>query len=206
MKRNLGFTLVELMVALVIGLLVVAGAIQLFVMTKRTFNEMEGLSTRQESLRYVSDVVSADIRTASSVSLLSDPALLPVNCNPGDDSAGGSEVLEMRYDQGADDRYSRVNDPYCATPDMPLRRVRYFLNEVDDDGRGVVRGCYTCGESEEEKSPVMTLLTGVNIGAGVIVNGVYQVFIRLDGESDEFSFMSVRREKVVCELSPDIDC
>lgn len=65
-KRCQGFSLVELMVALVIGLIIVLGAGQLFISSKRTYGQMEELATRQHNLRALYDFISLDVRTASS--------------------------------------------------------------------------------------------------------------------------------------------
>ena len=46
-----GFSLVELMIALVIGLLILLGAGQLFVMSKQSYDQMAALAMRQQSIR-----------------------------------------------------------------------------------------------------------------------------------------------------------
>ena len=64
MKKNFtslqqGFTLVELMVALVLGLLVTAAAIQLFITGQMSLNTQKGMADLQESgnfgLRYITN-------------------------------------------------------------------------------------------------------------------------------------------------------
>ncbi|MBB3185466.1 prepilin-type N-terminal cleavage/methylation domain-containing protein [Halomonas fontilapidosi] len=60
-----GFSLVELMIALVIGLLVTLGAFQLFLAGKKSFDHELALAERQSSLRFLVDTISYDIRSAS---------------------------------------------------------------------------------------------------------------------------------------------
>lgn len=62
-----GFSLVELMVALVIGLLVVFGASSIFVSMKGSFNRLGGLADRQEAIRYISDSIMMDVRVSDEV-------------------------------------------------------------------------------------------------------------------------------------------
>ena len=63
-KKQSGFTIVELMVALVLGLILLAGIIQIYLSTKRTHNITEGLSRLQESTRFSLDMMARDIRMA----------------------------------------------------------------------------------------------------------------------------------------------
>ncbi|HEY9816904.1 MAG TPA: prepilin-type N-terminal cleavage/methylation domain-containing protein, partial [Candidatus Obscuribacterales bacterium] len=60
-----GFSLVELMVALVISLLITLGAFQLFLVGKKSFDHELALAERQSSLRFLVDSISYDIRSAS---------------------------------------------------------------------------------------------------------------------------------------------
>jgi prepilin-type N-terminal cleavage/methylation domain-containing protein len=198
MKRKCaGFTLVELMVALVIGLLVMAGAIQLFVMTKRTFSEMEGLAARQEAMRFVSDVLSVDIRTASSMSI---GGFTPCS-DPDADPVSGMRLL---YNS---DRNPRPSDPYCAAGH--LREVRYFSGNTDQ-----LSFCYICGAGSPEvvtSSSIEVLQEGVSVQfsedkvAGnpvqLVLVGVNMTFAPLPGsnelEGPSFSFSASNRERAV---------
>lgn len=121
-----GFTLVELMVALVIGLLIVFGASQLFVTSKVSFNRMELLSERQESLRYFVDVISLDIRS-SGVENISDD-------NP--------KELELGYT-------TRTDDPYCISGGS-LVEVKYHYSGGD------ILFDYNCGSGWVGAQPIVS--------------------------------------------------
>jgi type IV pilus assembly protein PilW len=62
--RTAGFSLVELLVAVLIGLLVVAGLINLFVANKRAFQVQSGNNFLQENLRIASDRIGWSLRMA----------------------------------------------------------------------------------------------------------------------------------------------
>ncbi len=64
LSRQLGFTLVELMVALVVGLMVMLGVGQLFVQSKRTAAVQEELARLQEGGRYALQLLRQDIQRA----------------------------------------------------------------------------------------------------------------------------------------------
>lgn len=59
-----GFSLVELMVALLISLFLIAGVIQVFLGSKQTYTLNEGVARLQENVRYAFDRISADLSAA----------------------------------------------------------------------------------------------------------------------------------------------
>jgi len=61
-NRQNGFSLIELMLALALGLVVTAGIVQLFVGNNRTNQLITGQSRLQESARYALDFVSRSVR------------------------------------------------------------------------------------------------------------------------------------------------
>ncbi|AJY49406.1 PilW family protein [Halomonas sp. KO116] len=62
MNKQQGFTLVELMVAMVIGSVIILGAGQLFLTTFQTFKKVDELSRKQESLIFIAQKVTSEIR------------------------------------------------------------------------------------------------------------------------------------------------
>ena len=63
-RRQRGVTLVELMIAMVLGLLVTGGVIQVFVANRTTYAFNEGLSRLQENGRFALDTLAYRIRLA----------------------------------------------------------------------------------------------------------------------------------------------
>jgi len=61
-QRQSGFSLVELMVAMVIGLVIILGAGQLFLNGFQSFRQVEALGNKQAALTFVSDVVVREMR------------------------------------------------------------------------------------------------------------------------------------------------
>ncbi|HEC74644.1 MAG TPA: prepilin-type N-terminal cleavage/methylation domain-containing protein [Methylophaga aminisulfidivorans] len=64
MKKNSGFSLVELMVALVIGLVLIAGVIELFTSTRQTYRIQDMKARMQEDGRYAMHHISTVISKA----------------------------------------------------------------------------------------------------------------------------------------------
>lgn len=67
MKRQVGFSLVEIMVAMVAGLLLTAGIGQVYLGAKQTYNTQDQLSRLQENGRYALELLSRDLRMAGSL-------------------------------------------------------------------------------------------------------------------------------------------
>lgn len=62
--RQTGLSLVELMVAIVVGLILVGGLIQVYLSTKQSYNAQEQLARMQESGRFAMDLITRDLRRA----------------------------------------------------------------------------------------------------------------------------------------------
>ena len=67
-----GLTLVEIMVALTIGLVLTAGTIQLFVGSKQTYRLQEAMSRIQESGRFAIELLNEDLRWGGNIGCLSN--------------------------------------------------------------------------------------------------------------------------------------
>jgi type IV pilus assembly protein PilW len=63
-RTQRGFSLVELMVAMAIGIFLMFGAVTVFTNSKRTYNENEIASRLQENLRFASEILTHDARMA----------------------------------------------------------------------------------------------------------------------------------------------
>jgi len=61
MDRQSGFSLVELMVAMVISLFLLAGVVKIFVGSKQSYRVNDGLSRRQENARFAFDHTAQDL-------------------------------------------------------------------------------------------------------------------------------------------------
>jgi len=76
-QRQEGFSLVEVLVALMISLFLIAGVIQLFIGSKQSYRFYDALSRIQENGRFALEAISGDIRMADY-----RPTPIPENPNP----------------------------------------------------------------------------------------------------------------------------
>lgn len=63
-KQQTGVTLVELMVAVVVALLLIAGLIQIYLTSKQSYNAQAELARMQEAGRFATDLITRDLRRA----------------------------------------------------------------------------------------------------------------------------------------------
>ena len=61
-RHNQGFSIVEMMVAMVISLILLAGIAQIFLSSRQSFTIQNTLGRQQENGRYASDVIARDLR------------------------------------------------------------------------------------------------------------------------------------------------
>ncbi len=70
-KLQSGFTLIEVLVAMALGVFLSAGVIQIFIANKQTYNMQEALSRVQENARFSTDFLGYEIRHAGFLGCLS---------------------------------------------------------------------------------------------------------------------------------------
>ncbi len=69
-----GFTLIELMIAMILGLLVTAAALGIFLANQQTYRTTEGLGRVQESMRTAFELMARDLRVAGGNACNDKPA------------------------------------------------------------------------------------------------------------------------------------
>ncbi|MGA9031454.1 MAG: PilW family protein [Sulfuricaulis sp.] len=74
MTENRGFSLVELMVALTIGLIILSAVSMLFVGSKKTYTAQDSLARLQENARFAMQFLTKDLRLAGYYGCISDIA------------------------------------------------------------------------------------------------------------------------------------
>ncbi|MCD2449273.1 PilW family protein [Methylicorpusculum oleiharenae] len=95
-------TLIEIMIALLIGAFLLGGILQIFINTKQTYRMQEGLSRLQENGRFAMDFLARDIRMAGYWGCLSpispnvDIAGTNDNTASGDSIDDGTDTITLK--------------------------------------------------------------------------------------------------------------
>lgn len=152
-----GFTLIELMVAMVIGLILTLAALQLFLTNQRTFALQQALAELHEDGQMVTRYITADIRQAGRGNAISG-AVPPVI--PEQSSNGTNDVLTITYSgtttcTGEDVSEMDIENTYSVNGDVlqcssngrtvdltsgvESFQVLYGLDTVKDEAYGVTQ-------------------------------------------------------------------
>ncbi len=123
-----GFSLVELMVAVTLGLLVTAGLVTLFVANSRTSAEIEKANRQIENGRYAAQLLTEELRLAGFLgefdpTVLPTPTVLPDPCTLS--LAGLKAALPLHvqgYDNVASSPLSCVTEPVVSGTDILVIR------------------------------------------------------------------------------------
>jgi len=113
-----GLTLIELMIAMLLGVFLIGGILQIFISTKQSYRMQENLSRLQENGRYAIDFIARDIRMAGYWGCLSpsSPDVDIAGTNDVDnytDSNGNVIYTDSITLRGA---YSQIPTGTCGTP------------------------------------------------------------------------------------------
>ncbi len=128
-----GFTLVELMVAIVLGLLVMLLMVQLFSGTKQSYLVQEGLMRVQEGGRVAIELVARDVRKAGfRVPVWNEPkaGYSPLTAGSVEGADGGNDTLQFMY-QDSTDCNGVLNvtiDPETAEPAALYKRMTVYVD------------------------------------------------------------------------------
>jgi type IV pilus assembly protein PilW len=142
--RNLGFTLVELMVAVTIGLLLTIAVAQLFVGSRQSYATTDDMARMQENMRFTHDVLSRTARMAGYMAYPGDSAV------DVEDLKGVFGPTNLALD-GTDGNNSLTD---VTTPDTLI---------VSYQGTGDIAGTPDGATTDCQGTPIGTLATATNI-------------------------------------------
>jgi type IV pilus assembly protein PilW len=127
--RSAGFTLVEVMIAITLGLIVVAGLTVLFVNNSRAHAEIEQVNRKTENGRYAIQLMTEDIWHAGFFAELNTRELPTPAAKPDPCAVLPAELIAAMpmyvqgYDNGADPALSCLSDVRPNTDILVIRRV-----------------------------------------------------------------------------------
>jgi type IV pilus assembly protein PilW len=94
-RNSRGFTLIELMIAMGIGLLLLTGLSMLFVNTNQTNRELQKASQQIENGRFAIDTLSQDLRLAGFYGHLDDPTAITAPATVPPDPCEGTDTAKL---------------------------------------------------------------------------------------------------------------
>ncbi len=124
-NRFRGFSLIEVMIALVVGLLVLMVCIQVFLSSKQTYRIQDGLARLQENARFATFILAKEARMAGYLGCSNPDLIVPnvVSQNPPEDAvfAADQVINGSRWDAGSE----------TWLPSLPTNLQGLVANESD---------------------------------------------------------------------------
>ncbi len=100
-EKQLGFTIVEILVALVISLVLLMGVINIFLASKQSYTLQSGVSRLQENARYALDMMAASISLAGR-DANPETNTLPFSAATVDGGGNVSDTISVQYASATD--------------------------------------------------------------------------------------------------------
>lgn len=204
--RQRGLTLVEIMVALVISLFLLAGLLQMFIGTRQSSRVQENLSRVQENGRFVIDFLSRNIRLAGyrSRSTIEEgksfedkfPGVRPIQ-GTNDDGTNGSDTLTVIFEgegAGQGDIRNCLNAPIISSAVAPVTSSNVFTVSYDSaSGKYELRcqsGAGVAAQAILEDIENMQILYGENTNGDAF--GVAEYYVPANNVANWDRVVSVR--------------
>ena len=80
-SHQLGVTLVELLIALTLGIVVLGGGIQIFISGQQAYNEAQRFNRMQSDLSLITDLIASDIRAGNIVGTVPNLIIVSAGTN-----------------------------------------------------------------------------------------------------------------------------
>ena len=137
-RKAFGVSLIELMVALVIGLLLIAGALTVYMQSRNTYRTVDTVARLQEVGRYALDILEPDVRLAGywgmkkgEDSITNTVADTSIGSNCGANFIG----LAAQYIDARDSSYTTINcaatSQAAGTDALIVRRAESGISALD---------------------------------------------------------------------------
>ena len=133
--RQRGFSMVEILVALLLSLILTTGIIQLFIGSKQTYRFHDALSRLQENGRFAIESMAADIRMAG---YPNNPSTA-VETN-GTDGNGNDDITVRWSDNGAQTRVYSIGPGTGPAPACPAAANSLRLNRNNGGNQELIEG------------------------------------------------------------------
>ena len=94
-NKQQGMTLIEILIALVLGLFLLAGIFQIFLSSKQSYRMQENMSRMQENGRFAMEFISRDVRMADYRACYSDVSVGGEIFGFNNTGLNGSDVITV---------------------------------------------------------------------------------------------------------------
>ena len=144
-NKESGFTLVELLIAMAVGLIVLSAVVSTFIIQRKTFDVQEQTTEMTQNARAAMDLMTREIRMAGynptgatfdGVTYSASELKIQADLNgDGDTTSGSNEIITYSYD-GTNKQIDR-KPGIAGTPNALAENIKAFTFEyLDENGGG----------------------------------------------------------------------
>ena len=182
MRRQRGFSLVELMVAMVIALILLAGVLQILLGNRESFRYQQNMASLQENARlasfvienvvahagYRTDLGAEPFRTSGTTGTRGADYAANAVVAGADGGKSGNDVLRLRFQAagGVHDCQAREIGAAGVTPNIESADVEMYVNDSDT----LLCADYS-GKGSKISQPIIENVRRFNVTFGVDTNG-----------------------------------
>ncbi|MCG8672177.1 MAG: PilW family protein [Pseudomonadales bacterium] len=161
LNRQKGLSLVELMVALAIGLLITAAVVQLFITNRQTFNLQQGVASVLEQGQFAVDFLSREMMSAG-YGNVPNAFVLGAPIDGGQSTDGNRyDSVRIMLDSGDDCAGGELDEDHVPEP------WKHYSVVVQDDGNGILM----CQDSDGNNNPLIDNVEAFQVLYGIGVPG-----------------------------------
>ncbi len=196
--RQQGLSLVELMVAMVLGLLITAAVVQLFLTNRQTFNLQQGIASVQEQGRFAVDFLSKEIMGAGYGNVAAPVKFTETEGEEGSEDGTLHDVLHILVgvneddpDKGPKDCSGGVLNETSEGTITPAETFKRYYVNVEADGNGVLM----CEDSDGSSVVLIDNVEAFQVLYGVAIrqnNSTTYRYLPRDNVSNTDEVVSVR--------------
>lgn len=148
-KRHRGMTLIEVMVALTIGLLITAAILSMFISMNKSYKQNDAIARLQENARFALELITQDLRHAGYFGNIADPAFINIQGPATNADACGGTL-------------GGTNGIYNFTPSLVLSYGNRITSDpttlsvtVNGLSTNIYNDCVTAGEINASGSSIL---------------------------------------------------
>lgn len=216
MKANIkGFTLIELMVALTLGLIIVAAAVQLLITGQSTLSYQKAMENVQDNANFGMNYITADIRQTNldvggrimknniisglivkkeNYPLAITTTDLPLSSTAAGASLAtvGSDILVIQYKPAQINGFDCEGNKITSATTVVVQK--YFMRKDEKNKNDYVLACAAGRYESGATAPVLTDLTSTSTGQ-VILQRVdqFKVLVGVVNASNKMSYLTLKQ-------------
>ncbi|SDM11764.1 prepilin-type N-terminal cleavage/methylation domain-containing protein [Modicisalibacter muralis] len=187
-RQQCGFTLIELMVSLLIGLMIMLGASQLFIVSRQSFEQVEVLGIKQGALSFTTDVLASDIRNAE---------------RDGIETKDDGDILILDFSGNQD-------VSLCSDEDELVRKYYRLGESPENSGEYSLLVNVVCESGEIGYQPLVAGFVENSLDFDGMGNGLWRVTFKINGssadaedETDGIVFLAMNRAAAIKRIDEE---